>query len=228
MSNIIEDKNNYQNIDIKNDNDKIYINCSIVVLLLCIFDITINIYTLIPIQYNEATNIVNINCNSTYLTNLIISYCPNYHNKCYFPSPQWNGFQMFSASLDGLIILIIIINIISYIKYNIINKREFKFVFMCMFFPLIISIIFYTTSTVNYTNDYKCEMVNSYCDEINKYCDEYTRISCNTTKDFITFDYRMTDVIDKFTNKMSIFKYLYYPIILIMICFGNVVQTQIK
>ena len=214
------DTNNISNSsssESKNQYNRKYVMYSIIVIILCIFDIVINVYTLIPIKYNEPTNVVNINCNSTYLTDLIISYCPNHYDTCYFPNGQWYGFQILPLSFDILILLTSIINL----KTNNVEKS----VLMLVFIPLLSSIIFYITSNITCSNhEYKCQMINTYCDEINKYCDEQTRNSCNTTSNIINFDYKFTDVNNEFQDKMIIFKYLYFPMILIIIIFGNLVR----
>lgn len=211
------DTNNSSNSESKNQYNKNYIIYSIIVILLCIFDIIINVYTLIPVKYNEPTNIVNINCNNTNLTDVIISYCPNHYDTCYFPNGQWYGFQILPLSFDILILLTAIINL----KTNNVKKS----VLMLVLIPLLFSIIFYTTSNITCSNhEYKCQMINKYCDEINKYCDEQTRNSCNTTSNIINFDYKFTNVNNEFQNKYAIFKYLYFLMIPIMIVFGNLIR----
>lgn len=219
MSDNIIQVNNSHEVDSKNNSqyNKNHIIYSIIVILLCIFDIIINIYTLIPIKYNEPTNIVNINCNSTYLTDLIVSYCPDHYDTCYFPNSKLYAFQISPLAIDIVILLISIINI---------ETNNFKkSTIIVILLPLLASIIFYTTSNVNCLNhEYKCEMINVYCDEINKYCDQQTRNSCNTTSSSINFDYKFTNVNNEFQNKYAIFKYLYFLMIPIMIVFGNLIR----
>jgi|SRR5579872_2287665 len=210
------------------------------IFILSIYDSIINIFTLQSYKYEEPTLIVDINCNNTYLVSLITGYCPNHYDNCNFTN-YWKGIQIIPIISDFInIIAIVYCFCLLYENYkNKSNRLKHDIIgtFICSLISVIISTCFYLNSPILLKDDNLCGNVNTkcmisdvYCNEIYKYCDYNTYSKC-FSNDFITFNYKNTNVIEMFRNKMNIFRYFYYPMFLIIpfnICYFVYLEKIIK
>ena len=176
----------------------------VLIISLCLFNISINFYSGNGIQYENPSSIIKTSCNNS-ISNFTL-VCPNRFNKCYLYSKDYTVYNWWNISLELFIMMAVAIELYIYKfksltsslseKYksfltnlNVWNKANAVILIWSCIYYFCIPILIYRNNDLcgaDQTCDFKFN--NFDCDEVNKYCDDILFKTCINNGTF-TFNY---------------------------------------